>query len=337
MPFVTNGNADRTGPEAAWESALSGATPLITVAICTRNRAASLQKAVDSVLPQLSEDIELLIVDNASTDNTPEVAMHLAAANRQVTVCLEDEVGLSAARNKALLQARGQYVLFLDDDAVAEPGWLAAYHQFLSAPPSGRIAVVGGAVLPEFEVAPPRWLQQNGYKLDLGNAPKRVSARGGPWGGNSSYRRDVVLKAGMFNTRLGRKGESLGGHEESDLNQRLEDAGCEIWWLGSARIRHFEPAERVRLRWHLRSQFNQGRSSVIMRAGHKPQSLNRRLYAVARLFVAPFQFAALVFLAVLALALAQRRLAASSVIRAARVAGFALQLGVQLVRVQEER
>src|SRR5205807_9766350 len=140
MPFVTNGNADRTGPEAAWESALSGATPLITVAICTRNRAASLQKAVDSVLPQLSEDIELLIVDNASTDNTPEVAMHLAAANRQVTVCLEDEVGLSAARNKALLQARGQYVLFLDDDAVAEPGWLAAYHQFLSAPPSGRIA-----------------------------------------------------------------------------------------------------------------------------------------------------------------------------------------------------
>ena len=102
MPFVTNGNADRTGPEAAWESALSGATPLITVAICTRNRAASLQKAVDSVLPQLSEDIELLIVDNASTDNTPEVAMHLAAANRQVTVCLEDEVGLSAARNKAL-------------------------------------------------------------------------------------------------------------------------------------------------------------------------------------------------------------------------------------------
>ena len=128
--------------------------PLITVAICTHNRAASLEKAVRSVLRQMTGDTELLIIDNASTDDTPVVAAQLVAANPRVEVVREDELGLSAARNAALKKARGQFVLFLDDDATAEPDWLAAYQRFLSAPPSAKIAVVGGAVFSEFEIPP---------------------------------------------------------------------------------------------------------------------------------------------------------------------------------------
>ncbi len=145
-------NAGETADKSKTIARASG--PLITVAICTHNRAAFLEKAVRSVLRQMTGDAELLIVDNASADDTPIVAARLAATNPQVEVIREAELGLSAARNAALKQARGEFVLFLDDDATAEPDWLAAYRCFLSAPPSEKIAVVGGAVFSDFEIRP---------------------------------------------------------------------------------------------------------------------------------------------------------------------------------------
>ena len=239
---VTNAE---TGNNSIPKPAASAAAPFLTVAICTRNRADFLEKAVHSVLPQITDDTEMLIVDNASADNTPEVASRLAGANPAVALWRENELGLSAARNAALVRARGQYVIFLDDDALAEPGWLEAYRRFLISPSAERIAVVGGAVFPDYEVAPPKWLGAGAHQLDLGGTPKRVSARGGPWGGNSAYRRVAALQVGMFDTRLGRKGNSLAALEESDLNLRLLKAGYEIWWLPGAGIRHFVAASRL--------------------------------------------------------------------------------------------
>src|ERR1041385_623617 len=132
---------------------------LLTIAICTRNRAALLERAMRSVLPQLTADAELLIVDNGSSDETLRVAQSLAAANSQVRTLVEPTPGLSAARNTALREARGRVVVFLDDDAVAESGWLRAYRKFFLAPPSARVAVAGGFVAPEYETPPPGWLR----------------------------------------------------------------------------------------------------------------------------------------------------------------------------------
>src|SRR5947199_8692791 len=103
---------------------------LITVAICTRNRCKSLEAAVNSVIPQLTPETELLIVDNGSTDDTPKLSSRFAAATENIRVGREDELGISRARNAALQQAHGKYVLFFDDDERAEPGWLAAYFEF---------------------------------------------------------------------------------------------------------------------------------------------------------------------------------------------------------------
>jgi glycosyltransferase involved in cell wall biosynthesis len=260
---------------------------LITVAICTRNRAKFLQRAVESVVRQMaSADDELLIVDNASTDDTPAVAVRLAVAHPQVKVWREEELGLSAARNAALKLARGRFVLFLDDDATAEPGWLAAYQKFLAAPPSKKIAVVGAAVFPDFEIPPPKWVNAK-HGFDLGDAAKCLPYRDSPWGGNSAYRRDEAVAAGMFDTRLGRKGEKMMSREESDLNLRLQDAGYEIWWLPGASILHFVPASRLNFRATTRSWFAEGRSSAILRLKSRREGPDRGFYRAARLIIAP--------------------------------------------------
>ena len=161
---MTNARAERTADKAAADSFFFAATPLITVAICTRNRAGFLEQAVRSVLPQITGDTDVLIVDNASTDETPTITAQLKSLHSCVSVCREPELGLSAARNTALARARGQYVIFLDDDAVAEPGWLAAYRGLLGKALSVNIAAAGGAVFPRYETALPVWLDPRAHE-----------------------------------------------------------------------------------------------------------------------------------------------------------------------------
>jgi glucosyl-dolichyl phosphate glucuronosyltransferase len=297
---------------------------LITVAICTRNRANLLRQAVESVLPQLTGGTELLIVDNVSTDNTPEIAAQFAAANPRVKVWRETELGLSAARNAALKLAHGRYVLFLDDDAMAEPGWLAAYQCFLSAPPSEKIAVAGGAVFPHFEITPPQWVNTD-ITFDLGNSPKMLPYRDSPWGCNLAYRRGLALELGQFDTRLGRKGEQMMSREESDLNLRLQDAGYEIWWLPGAAVRHLVPASRLKFRAIMRAWFSEGRSIAIQRLKARHGSWDRGFYRAGRIIAAPFHALAH-FLAALILLPGNRPKAIGHLFQTCRNCGMAMQL-----------
>jgi glucosyl-dolichyl phosphate glucuronosyltransferase len=309
--------------------------PQLTVAICTRNRARFLETAVQSVLRQMTADAELLIVDNASTDATAEIGGRLAAGTARVVFCREDTLGLSAARNTALARARGEFVIFLDDDALAEPGWLVAYRHFVSAPPSAAIAVVGGGVVPEYEVPPPWWYSPQATTLNLGNLPRRISARGGLWGCNIAYRREAALRAGGFDCGLGRKGDFLGLHEEGDLNRRVEMAGGQIWWLPSARIRHFVPAARLTLKWQFRSGFCGGRSSATMRLRTMPRGRERWLWGLGRLLIAPVHVGYNLGQALLASCVGQGRWAVRKVTHAVRTAGFCWQLLRELTAAGE--
>jgi glycosyltransferase involved in cell wall biosynthesis len=310
------GNEPITNPSAA--------APLITVAICTRNRAGLLQRAIESVLPQLTDEAEVLIVDNVSTDSTPEVAARFAAANPRVKVWREEELGLSAARNAALKKANGRYVLFLDDDATAESGWLAAYLRFLSAPPSEKIAVAGGAVFPNFEIAPPKWVNTD-ITLNLGDSPKILPHRDSPWGCNIAYRRGLALELGQFDIRLGRKGEQMMSREESDLNLRLQDAGYEIWWLPGATVRHLVPASRLKFRAMMCGWFSEGRSIAIQRLKARHGPWDRGFYRAGRVIGAPFHALAH-FLAALILLPGNRPKAIGHFFQTCRNCGMAWQL-----------
>lgn len=298
----------------------SEAGPLITVAICTRNRAVLLRKAVRSVLGQMTGDAELLIVDNASTDETPAVATQLAKANPRVKVVRVEELGISVARNAALKMACGQFVLFLDDDETADADWLAAYQRFLSAPPSGKIAVVGGAVLNEYEIPLPRWANASAA-FNHGDAPRCLPYRGSLYGGNAAYRREAALAVGMFDTQLGRG-------EDSDLILRLQDAGNEIWWLPGAAIRHFVSARRMKFRWMMRGRFNDGRFIAVQRLKSRRSGLDREFYRVARIIGAPFHALAHLLAALVALPRSYPK-AAEHVLQACRNCGIALEMFIR--------
>jgi len=117
------------------------AQPLVTVVLCTYNRADRVGETIQAVLAQPSEDFELLVVDDGSTDATPEVLA--AIDDPRVRVVRRANGGLCVARNTGLAEAAGRWTIFLDDDDVPEAGWLAALTEPMSDPTVG-ITCCGG-------------------------------------------------------------------------------------------------------------------------------------------------------------------------------------------------
>ncbi|MFA6436775.1 MAG: glycosyltransferase [Candidatus Paceibacterota bacterium] len=88
--------------------------PLITAIITTFNRALFLKKAVESVLAQTFENFELLVLDNSSTDNTEKIVNGFN--DKRIRYIRHEPIGISAARNLGVKEAKGEFVAFLDDD-----------------------------------------------------------------------------------------------------------------------------------------------------------------------------------------------------------------------------
>ena len=93
--------------------------PLVSVIIPTYNRAKYLRQCIESVLSQDYPNLEIIVVDNGSTDNTPEI---LASFGNKIKCLKEEKGGASASRNKGLRAARGEFIAFLDSDDFYLPG-----------------------------------------------------------------------------------------------------------------------------------------------------------------------------------------------------------------------
>ena len=129
------------------------ATPTLTVAVATYNRADLVGRTLAAVLAQEGVDFEVVVVDDGSTDATPEVLA--AFDDERLRVVRKVNAGLGASRNTGLATARGDWVVFLDDDDVPQPGWLTALAGPAGDPGVGISCVGAVAVHPDGRVFGP--------------------------------------------------------------------------------------------------------------------------------------------------------------------------------------
>jgi len=244
---------------------------IVTVAICTRNRARALERTLRSlaaaaVPPSLSW--EVLVVDNSSADETPRV---IANASDALLVRAVDErqIGLSHARNAAIREARGDYILWIDDDVLVDAQWLRAYHDAFRARP--EIAFFGGPIVPTFEGSPPAWLRlalprvDNAYAArDLGAAPVALTRDTLPFGANFAVRSDVQRRY-PFDPALGRRGTALSAGEEWAVLEAMLAGGESGQWVPGARVEHVISAERQSVRYLRRYYVENGMSLALTR------------------------------------------------------------------------
>lgn len=102
---------------------------MFSVVICTYNRSHVVPRAIDSVLAQDWTDLELLVVDDGSADDTPQVLA--GYDDPRMRVIRRSNGGLSAARNTGILEAQGRFVAFLDDDDWVDRRWLSAFRSVI--------------------------------------------------------------------------------------------------------------------------------------------------------------------------------------------------------------
>ena len=152
------------------------------------------------------------MVDNASTDGTANLlSSHSWPAGWSARLVREEKLGLSNARNRALDESRGEYVIFFDDDETLDPDWLIAFEQEIRA--NGPDAL-GGRIEVMFENGTrPPWLADEllGFlgKLDHGPEPVWLTESRTPFfGGNFACHRRVFDAVGRFDVQLGRKGRA---------------------------------------------------------------------------------------------------------------------------------
>jgi len=251
---------------------------LITVALCTHDHADRLPRTLADLgkLTPPSSPWEILLVDNASTDDTPALLADTAWRPHGVSVRIvhEKRLGLSNARNRAIKEALGKYLLFVDDDETPDPQWLAAYeHDMLAYTPDA----LGGRIDVLFEHGErPSWLQDEllGFlgHLDHGEGCWLDDPDTPFYGGNFAVRLDIFPEVGKFDADLGRKGQINTGGEDTEFYRRLIARNYRVRWVPDAIINHRIRADKLWRSYFLDLHYRQG-----MTEGSRTRGDGRRL------------------------------------------------------------
>lgn len=230
----------------------------------TEARWTVLGDALASVLAQVPAPLEVIVV----IDHDDALLARVREAFPAVEALANADVqGLSGARNTGIRHARGDVVAFLDDDAVARPGWLAALTQAYASDPA--VVGTGGVVRPLWRTDRPPWLPEE-FLWVVGctyrGVPEHPTEIRNPIGANMSLRREACLAVGGFSNGLGRVGRTPLGCEETEIAIRLRqaDARAVVLQVPGARVDHEVVAERTRPSYFLARCWSEGISKAIV-------------------------------------------------------------------------
>lgn len=256
---------------------------VISVVICTHNRAGYLSAAINSLLAQsISRTLyEILVVDNCSTDSTREVVRKFSV-DHNVKYLHEPNLGLSHARNTGWRNARGKYAAYLDDDAVAGTVWLEkaleAFERVMPMP-----GCVGGKVTPIWEALRPRWISNELVTgltaVDWSDEPHQIDDLGRQWlvGANIAFPVEVLKRVGGFVPCLDRVGSRLLSGGDVFLQKQIQKAGYKCFYYPDMAVQHVVPRTRLTQRWFIARYFWQGVSDAVMQLIEERPSMVERL------------------------------------------------------------
>jgi glycosyltransferase involved in cell wall biosynthesis len=272
--------------------------PTITVCICTRDRPRYARDCLAGLARQTADPAryDILVVDSGSAAIVSAALATLVAELGNARMIRVDEPGISRARNAGAAAARGDYIAYIDDDAIPAEDWVA---QMLCAiaETGGMPALIGGRILPLWEAPLPGWwpARLRGVLSIIeteGRGPyrgKSVPAGLEPYGTNMVVHVATMRSVGGFVTRIGRNGRVPLSDEDVQLAWRLQDAGYAAHFDSRIVVHHQIQAARLTPDWLLSRMYWQGASSVMTRRllgehGHVWWKLPRRL-SVALLFL----------------------------------------------------
>jgi len=225
-------------PELDW--------PLVSVAVCTRDRPADLARCLDALIELDYPRLELLVVDNAPSD---EASQAVVAHYDSVRYICEPRPGLDWARNRALREAKGEIIAYTDDDVQVDRGWVTAIARAFAAHPDA-MAVTGLVVPAELETEAQALFEANGgfgkgfefrkwrFPNGMPSHWSHVGTGNVGTGANMAYRRVVFSTVGDFDPALD-VGTETHGAGDLEMFLRLLANGFAIVYEPQAVIFHY--------------------------------------------------------------------------------------------------
>jgi GT2 family glycosyltransferase len=216
----------------------------ISVIVCTYNRGIELQAALEALLALKTNgrfSYEIVVVDDASIDATPDVVAEVASrAEVAVRYVRGDGRGIAAARNRGVAESRGAWVAFTDDDQLTDADWLyelyrVALETGASCVGGNRLLLFAGPTISPLNAVTRSILGEELYA----NESRVVDRRGLPGTENMLIRKDVFRMVGLFDQQM------LTGGSDHDLVRRVRRAGLSIWAAPTAVVYHVVPAYRT--------------------------------------------------------------------------------------------
>ena len=241
----------------------------LSVILCTYNRSNGLIRTLESLQSQdLPKNFawEVVVVDNNSTDDTPEKVREFTERSELIVRYVkEKKQGLSHARNKGVAEARGRYLHFTEDDEIADKDLI---REIYSTFKTCKCDCVGGRIYLKLEDEMPRWLTKDlwgflGY-LNYGDNAMQMDEQRYPFGGNMTFSREVFDRIGLFNVSLGRKGNQLFGGEEVDFFRRLLSVGGKGVYQPKALVYHVISQSRLQKSYFRTLHYKEGMQRALL-------------------------------------------------------------------------
>jgi len=240
----------------------------VSVVVCTYSmeRYESFSETVESVLAQTYEPLELVIVVDGNEEVFDRVQDDFGDIDGVVLHCNDENRGISYSRTKGAELGTGDVVAMIDDDATAEPDWIETLVETYENNPDA--VAVGGTVVPDWVARKPDFFPEEFYWLvgcDERGFGEHMEEVRNTYGSNISFKRDVFLEVGGYDTNTGRKGDKhVQAHEAPVCIRIYEQTGERVIYNKQARVNHKLFEYRTEFDWLVFRSFWQGYSKRVM-------------------------------------------------------------------------
>lgn len=259
---------------------------MLSFIICTYNREEYISQTLCCLAENHSctDDYEIILVDNNSTDSTASLCkkFEVEHPNVRYSYFLETQQGLSYARNRGVKEANGDILVFLDDDAFVQENYVSNLINHLKT--NSEIKAFGGKITPFYESGvEPKWMSKWSYSwvsaIDYSDTVTCFGENAYPIGANMGIRKDLISQFDGFNTELGRTGKNMMAGEEKDMWSKVRAKGIDIYYLPDVAVKHCIPERRTTTDYIIRFAQGVGMSERVRTKNIGTFSYIKRLFS----------------------------------------------------------
>ena len=233
----------------------------VSIIVITRNRAVYLHQVLKSLIGQeiQGEAYEIILVDNNSKDATASVVKDFNRTfGDRIEYVFKPEIGMPKARNTGASVAKGEILVFIDDDAIASSNWLDTYDRLYKTFPD--IVAWGGKIDLVFQSSRPKWLSDDlmmalSY-LNISDKETILSFPDYPFGCNFSVKREYYMRIGGFIEDL------KNSNEEKAFFYKLHLNNYKVGFSPKALVYHQIPSSRLKKRYFIKRGIKQGIGNI---------------------------------------------------------------------------